>query len=80
MNIDKAKELHSQLGMTQWYELCNDWLDEEDILRAINPPKINGKKAPSMISELAFQGMCRGAIPEYAVKRKINDMTVPMVI
>lgn len=80
MRAEQAKKLHAQLGMSQWYELCNDWLDEEDILRAINAPKINGKKAPSMIPELAFQGMCRGAIPEYAVKRKINAMTVPMVI
>ncbi|MCM6810353.1 hypothetical protein NE287_06175 [Pediococcus pentosaceus] len=80
MRAEQAKKLHAQLGMTQWYELCNDWLDEKDILRAINPPKINGKKAPSMIPELAFQGMCRGDIPEYAVKRKINAMTVPMVI
>lgn len=80
MRAEQAKKLHAQLGMSQWYELCNDWLDGEDILRAINPPKINGKKAPSMIPELAFQGMCRGAIPEYAVKRKINAMTVPMVI
>lgn len=51
MNINKAKELHSQLGMTQWYELCNDWLDETDILFAL-------KQKPSMIPELAFQGMC----------------------
>ncbi|MCI2961050.1 hypothetical protein [Pediococcus pentosaceus] len=80
MNIDKAKEIHSQLGMTQWYELCNDWLDEEDILFAIRPQEIDGQKMTSMIPELALEGMCRGAIPEYAVKRKIKAMTVPMVI
>lgn len=73
MKAEQAKKLHAQLGMSQWYELCNDWLDETDILFAL-------KQKPSMIPELAFQGMCRGAIPEYAVKRKINAMTVPMVI
>lgn len=73
MRAEQAKKLHAQLGMSQWYELCNDWLDETDILFAL-------KQKPSMIPELAFQGMCRGAIPEYAVKRKIKAMTVPMVI
>ncbi|MCT1175825.1 hypothetical protein [Pediococcus pentosaceus] len=73
MRDEQAKKLHAQLGMSQWYELCNDWLDEADILFAL-------KQKPSMIPELAFQGMCRGAIPEYAVKRKINAMTVPMII
>lgn len=73
MRAEQAKKLHAQLGMSQWYELCNDWLDETDILFAL-------KQKPSMIPKLAFQGMCRGAIPEYAVKRKINAMTVPMVI
>ncbi|MCT3021095.1 hypothetical protein EFN43_08495 [Pediococcus pentosaceus] len=73
MNINRAEKLHAQLGMSQWYELCNDWLDETDILFAL-------KQKPSMIPELAFQGMCRGDIPEYAVKRKIKAMTVPMVI
>jgi hypothetical protein len=73
VNLKRAYSLHSQLGMTQWYELCRDWLDESDILFALN-------QKPSMIPELAFQGMCRGDIPEHAVKQKIKAMTVPMVI
>lgn len=70
MTITKAKQLHSQLGMQQCYELCNDWLDEQDILFAVKN---------KIIPELTFQAICKDVIPACAVKQKINAMPTAMI-
>ena len=70
MRLNKAIQLHRQLGLSQCYDLCNEWLDEQDILFAIKN---------KIIPELTFQAMCRGDIPERAVKQKINVMPTAMI-
>ncbi len=70
MIIKKAKQLHKQLGAQQYYDLCNEWLEEQDVLFSLRE---------GIIPELAFQAMCRGEIPERAVKQKINAMPTEMI-
>lgn len=70
MTLTKAKQLFIKLGAQQCYDLCNDWMDEADVHSAVRK---------GIIPELAFQAMCRGAIPERAVKQKINSMPTAMI-
>ncbi|KAF0361403.1 hypothetical protein [Pediococcus acidilactici] len=70
MTITKAKQLYSPLGMQQCYELCNDWLDEQDILFAVKN---------KIIPELTFQAISKDVIPAWAVKQKINSMPTVMI-
>ncbi|OIM96513.1 hypothetical protein BIY40_00215 [Pediococcus acidilactici] len=60
MTITKAKQLRSQLGMQQCYELCNDWLDEQDFLQS----KIK-------IPELTFQAICKGCHSSMVCKKRL---------
>ena len=70
MTLTKAKQLFFKLGAQQYYDLCNDWMDESDVRFAVRK---------GIIPELAFQAMCRGEIPAWAVKQKINSMPTAMI-
>ena len=70
MKLERAMKLHAQLTQPQMYDLCRDYLDEQDILFSIKN---------KMIPELAFQAICRDVIPEYAVKTKLQQQALTII-